>query len=216
MMTMKKKRRRRRKISMFPSIWILCFQGKEMVTHCLYLVDEVLTWTLHSYNWYRDEENFPQKGDLVKVHYTAEIKDSGKVFENSRSRKRPFEFKLGGGSVIRGFDITVLHMSKGMRALVHIPPQWAYGEQGCLPLIPPNSTITYNIELISWHETAAPRAADMKIEKPELALEIINKKRQWKKEQVDSIMICTLGASTHSYVYGIVVPYFLLPRVVLY
>ncbi|OMO78130.1 hypothetical protein CCACVL1_14645 [Corchorus capsularis] len=91
----------------------------------------------------------PDNGDEVEVHYTGTLLD-GTQFDSSRSRGTPFKFTLGQGQVIRGWDLGIKTMKKGENALFTIPPQLAYGESGSPPTIPPNATLQFDVELLSW------------------------------------------------------------------
>lgn len=95
-----------------------------------------------------DGVTFPKKGQKVKVHYVGTLLD-GTKFDSSRDRGKPFEFPLGMGRVIRGWDESVKTMSKGEIAKVTIKHQWAYGERGIPGVIPPKATLVFEIEYIA-------------------------------------------------------------------
>ncbi|OVA11790.1 Peptidyl-prolyl cis-trans isomerase [Macleaya cordata] len=91
----------------------------------------------------------PFPGDEVEVHYSGCI-EGGPNFDSSRDRAIPFRFKLGQCEVIKGWDEGIATMKKGERAVLTIPPVLAYGEVGSPPIIPPNSTLVFDVELLSW------------------------------------------------------------------
>lgn len=88
----------------------------------------------------------PQPGDTVRVHYTGTLED-GTVFDSSEGRD-PIEFPLGMGAVIAGWDEGIALLNEGARAEFVIPPDLAYGPQGNPPVIPPNATLTFEVELV--------------------------------------------------------------------
>lgn len=90
----------------------------------------------------------PQQSNTVYVHYTGKLLD-GTVFDTSRDRGE-FSFELGKGAVIKGWDIGVATMKKGEVCLLTCKPEYAYGEQGSPPKIPPNATLVFEVELIDW------------------------------------------------------------------
>lgn len=91
--------------------------------------------------------NYPKKGDMVTIHYVGTLMD-GSVFDSSRDRNEPFVTQIGVAKVIRGWDEGVLQLSKGQKAILTATPDYAYGPRGFPPVIPPNATLKFEVELL--------------------------------------------------------------------
>lgn len=90
-------------------------------------------------------------GQYVRVHYTGWLFDNGEAgekFDSSKDRGEPFEFPLGAGHVIRGWDEGVQGMSVGGTRRLVIPPELGYGARGAGGVIPPHATLMFEVEFL--------------------------------------------------------------------
>lgn len=91
----------------------------------------------------------PQAGQLCVIHYTGTLAADGTKFNSSRDRGKPFEFRLGTGQVIRGWDEGVAQMKVGGRYRLKIRSDYGYGARGAGGVIPPNADLVFDVELIA-------------------------------------------------------------------
>ena len=98
-----------------------------------------------------DATHYPRPLATCRVHYEARLPD-GTLFDSTRARSQSLMFRLGQGQVIDGLEEAILRMSVGQVCRLTLPPSSAYGDIGFLPIIPPNCTLTYDLELIAFSQ----------------------------------------------------------------
>ncbi len=91
----------------------------------------------------------PTTGQTVVVHYVGRLKSNDQKFDSSVDRGTPFEFKLGAGQVIPGWDEGLATMKVGGKRTLIIPADLAYGSRGAGGVIPPNATLVFDVELLN-------------------------------------------------------------------
>ena len=100
----------------------------------------------------------PKTGDTVSVHYTGWLK-SGAKFDSSVDRGTPFEFPVGKGRVIKGWDEGVISMKVGGKRKLIIPAHLGYGDRGAGGVIPPGATLIFEVELLGIVDPNKPQGA---------------------------------------------------------
>jgi len=95
------------------------------------------------------------RGDAVKVHYVGTL-TNGTEFDSSRKSGEPFDFQLGKGEVIKGWDQGVAGMKVGGKRKLTVPPNLGYGKRGSPPVIPPNAALVFEVELLEVSKGGRP------------------------------------------------------------
>eukprot|EP00563_Minutocellus_polymorphus_P010458 CAMPEP_0181062246 /NCGR_PEP_ID=MMETSP1070-20121207/22970_1 /TAXON_ID=265543 /ORGANISM="Minutocellus polymorphus, Strain NH13" /LENGTH=128 /DNA_ID=CAMNT_0023142291 /DNA_START=9 /DNA_END=395 /DNA_ORIENTATION=- len=103
-----------------------------------------------------DGQTYPQKGDRLTMHYTGTLASDGAQFDSSVAKGRPFQFVIGIGQVIRGWDEGVTKMSLGEKSVLTISSDYGYGAAGAGGVIPPNADLNFEVELLAIGDTNAP------------------------------------------------------------
>ena len=100
-----------------------------------------------------------KNGDTVSVLYAGKLKDGTEFDSSAKHGNEPIEFILGRGMVIKGWDEGIQGMQVGEKRTLVIPPSLGYGEQGAGGVIPPNATLTFDVELVGLRRPVQPQPA---------------------------------------------------------
>lgn len=125
----------------------------------------------------------PGDGCTVSCHYTGTLVADGKQFDSSVGRE-PFEFELGKGAVIRGFELAAASMRLGERAVFTFAPEYAYGKHGSPPNIPGSSTLQFEMEMLGWKPQDVSPNKDGAIER-----HVVTKSDRPKKTPADGVVV---------------------------
>lgn len=106
-----------------------------------------------------DGSNFPNPGDTLRMHYVGTLNSNGKKFDSSRDAGEPFEFQIGEGEVIRGWDEGVMQMSLGEKAKLLMAADYGYGSRGAGDDIPPDADLVFEVELLAINGQEASKPA---------------------------------------------------------
>lgn len=98
----------------------------------------------------QDGQTFPKVGDALVMHYVGTLAADGSKFDSSRDKGRPFQFVIGIGQVIKGWDEGVMKMSLGEKAVLRISSDYGYGAQGAGGVIPPNADLIFEVCLLPF------------------------------------------------------------------
>ncbi|KAK7064988.1 Peptidylprolyl isomerase [Favolaschia claudopus] len=101
-----------------------------------------------------DREHYPKKNDIIVIHYDGFLLDptqpdsKGSKVDSSHDRNEPFRTPICVGKVIKGWDEGIPQLSKGSKARLTITPDYGYGSRGFPPVIPPNASLIFDVELL--------------------------------------------------------------------
>eukprot|EP00300_Choanocystis_sp_HF-7_P042947 c9600_g1_i2.p1 GENE.c9600_g1_i2~~c9600_g1_i2.p1 ORF type:complete len:527 (+),score=162.25 c9600_g1_i2:43-1623(+) len=132
----------------------------------------------------------PQPGDDVYVHYVGTLASDGSQFDSSRDRDAPFNFTLGKGNVIKGWDVGVATMKRGEKAIFTIRADYGYGDRGSPPKIPGGATLKFEVELLRWNEKEVAGTDGA------VTLRVLNAGTGWQNpEEGDEVVVQYVGRS---------------------
>jgi FK506-binding protein 6 len=124
------------------------------------------------------------EGSTVRIHYNGYLEYSDEPYDSTRLRNKPLTLHLGTGGAIPGLEIGVSTMKKGELAHILVKPEYAFGKMGCPPRIPPEATILFEVEVLSFHDQQAaegyeamPKEKKEKLDLKEL-IDVANSERE--------------------------------------
>jgi len=126
----------------------------------------------------------PPSGADVSVHYVGTLHADGSKFDSSRDRPGTFEFEVGIGRVIRGWDVGICTMKKGEKAILRCSSEYGYGQHGSPPKIPGGAVLDFEVELFKWRVPPGSMSAEERSKKALVQKELGNaavKEQNWKE-----------------------------------
>ena len=120
---------------------------KKIVFIIMFITQSVLADGIQITNIIEGDGTEIVKHSKIQVHYTGKLQD-GTKFDSSLDRGEPFTFQIGLRQVIEGWEIGLMGMKVGGKRTLVIPPELAYGDRGAGDLIPPNATLTFDVEIV--------------------------------------------------------------------
>ena len=120
---------------------------KRIVFIIMFITQSVLADGIQITNIIEGDGTEIVKHSKIQVHYTGKLQD-GTKFDSSLDRGEPFTFQIGLRQVIEGWEIGLMGMKVGGKRTLVIPPELAYGDRGAGDLIPPNATLTFEVEIV--------------------------------------------------------------------
>lgn len=127
-------------------------------------------------------DDTPKAGADVSVHYVGTLNADGSKFDSSRDRPGTFDFDVGNGRVIRGWDVGILTMKKNEKAILRCSSEYGYGEHGSPPKIPGGAVLDFEVELFSWKIPPGSMTTEERSQKAALQKDIGNaafKEQKW-------------------------------------
>jgi peptidylprolyl isomerase len=127
-------------------------------------------------------DDTPKSGSDVSVHYVGTLNADGSKFDSSRDRPGTFDFDVGNGRVIRGWDVGILTMKKNEKAILRCSSEYGYGDRGSPPKIPGGAVLDFEVELFSWKIPPKSMSAEERSQKAAAQKDLGNaafKEQKW-------------------------------------